>query len=92
MIIKINQHKGYFEEKTAKLLSKRIHLKEQKAQFEIKQKEFQKLYNEYWPKILLGMNSESQINFLRKDNEDLNKENDCLIKTLIKNEIDPLST
>ncbi|MEN8122278.1 MAG: hypothetical protein ABFS35_18175 [Bacteroidota bacterium] len=91
-IAEINQYKGYFEEKNAKLQTKRQYFNEQKAQFEKQQEEFNKLYQEYWPKIVFGINSESQVKFLEKDNKYLIKENDRLKNLLIKNEIDPLST
>lgn len=92
LFAEINQHKGYFEEKNAKLQSKRNHLKEQKLQFKKQQEEFQKLYNEYWPKILLGINSENKVKYLTKSNERIAKENSRLKVLLIKNKVDPLST
>ena len=49
-IAEIKQHKGHFEGKKDKLNKERPQLIKDQVKFDTKKEEFDKLYQEYWPK------------------------------------------
>ena len=83
-----NQYASYFDRENSKLAKEKSKLFVEKESLTKNREEFNEIYNKYWPKILMHVDSESHLNFYRDELRLAKKEIDRLKLLLSKNKVE----